>query len=87
MNSILNSAILHASRKLNVDYKLVEQIYMSYWSFIKNHLSGISIKEMSPEEFNSTHMNFNIPYIGKLFADPKKFQSYKHLNIKDNASD
>ena len=32
---------------------------------------------MSEEEFNSTTTNFNIPYIGKLYADYNKVIKYK----------
>ena len=41
---------------------------------------------MSEEEFNSTTTNFNIPYIGKLYADYNKVIKYKQrLKQYENA--
>jgi hypothetical protein len=65
---------------------LVEAVYQSYWKFFHEHVSSITIREMSEEEFNSTTTNFNIPYIGKLYADYNKIIKYKQrLKQYENA--
>lgn len=81
MNSALNSALRQASRELSVDLKLVEAVYKSYWKFIKEHISELSLTDISQEEFSSVTTNFNIPYIGKLYTDYEKIEKYKR-NLK-----
>lgn len=56
-------------------------VYNSYWQFIHEHLSTFSLKEMDEQTFNSTDTNFNIPYIGKLYAD---YDRIKHKPLKMN---
>jgi hypothetical protein len=65
-----------------VDYKLVEQVYRSYWKFIKETISEQPyLENVTEEEFNSITTNFNIPYIGKLYTSYNKIQKYnKKLN-------
>ena len=77
MNSTLNLAIQKVARKLSVDQKLVEAVYKSYWKFIKNQISSVSLKEISEEEFNSLDINFNLPYLGKLYVKYEKIERYR----------
>ena len=77
MNNTLNLAIQKVARKLSVDQKLVEVVYKSYWSFIKTQISSVSLKEISEEEFNSLNINFNLPYLGKLYVKYEKIERYK----------
>ena len=92
MNSTLNLAIRKVARKLSVDQKLVETVYKSYWKFIKNQISSVSLKEISEEEFNSLDINFNLPYLGKLYVKYEKIERYrrrlKYLeNVKTEESE
>ena len=77
-NSVLNSALKLTARKLSVDYKVVEAVYRSYWKFVKNTVDTKSFKGISKDEFDTLTTNFNIPYIGKLYASYDKIQ--KHNN-------
>ena len=85
MNSVLNSAIEKTSRELCIDRKTIEKVYLSYWKFIKATASGNPLKTMPYEEFVNARVNFNIPYIGKLYADYNKIKSYrKQFNYYQN---
>lgn len=91
MNSTLNLVLKKTARYFNIDYKLAEDIYKSYWKFIRETVSAKSIKEMTDEEFDSISMNINLPYLGKLYADKerlkryrKQLNYYRHVKIKEN---
>ena len=77
MNNTLNLALRKAARNLNIDNRIVEQVYKSYWNFIKNHISNLPLRELTKEEFDSTVSNFNLPSIGKLYADYNKIERYR----------
>ena len=95
MNSVLSSVLKKVARKHCVDQKLVEDIYKSYWLFIKTQVSSVALKEISEEEFNSTDTNFNLPYLGKLYVEYEKIEKYKrqmkyleeHVKAKKNQTD
>lgn len=77
MNNTLNLALRKAARNLNIDNRIVEQVYKSYWNFIRNHISNLPLRELTKEEFDSTVSNFNLPSIGKLYADYNKIERYR----------
>lgn len=84
------------SSELNLPPKVIEEIYRSYWYFIKNKISSLSLKDVKDEkEFNNLRTNFNIPNIGKLSCSYKEWlttkNNYKRLtngnkDKKDKAS-
>jgi hypothetical protein len=77
MNNSVNQAVKQVARKLCVDQKLVEQVYRSYWRFIKEHISSLNLRNIDKEEFDSIVTNFNIPYIGKLYVGYGRVEKYK----------
>lgn len=77
MNNSVNQAVKQVARKLSVDQKLVEQVYRSYWRFIKEHISSLNLRNIDKKEFDSIVTNFNIPYIGKLYAGYGRVEKYK----------
>lgn len=77
MNNSLNSVIQKTSRNLCLDKKIVEQIYRSYWNFIRNKIEELSLNNITEEELVSIESNFNLPYIGKLYVDYEKIEKYK----------
>lgn len=77
-NNVLNLALRQVSRKLSVDIRVVENVYRSYWMFVKDYITHLPLKTMSEEEFNSTVTNFNLPYIGKLYTNYDKVIKYKN---------
>lgn len=85
MNSTLNLALRQTARYFSISSKLVEEIYRSYWKFIKETVSSKSLKEISDEEFDSSNLNINLPYLGKLYADKEKLNKYRRqLNYYRN---
>ena len=77
-NNSLNLALQQTSRKLSVNQMIVKAVYKSYWKFIKEHISSLSIDTMNEEELASTVTNFNIPYIGKLYVSYDKVQRHRN---------
>jgi hypothetical protein len=76
MHNTINLAINKVARNLSVDRKLVEQVYKSYWLFIKEHISSLPLRELSREEYDSTVSNINLPFLGKLYVDYNKLEKY-----------
>lgn len=94
MSSTLDSAYRKTAMSFNVDPKLVETVYVSYWKFIKEIVSAKGFKEITDEEFDSSTLNVNIPYLGKLYADKEKLERYRrqlnyyrHVKIKEDKAD
>lgn len=77
MNNTLNLALRKVARNLSVDQKLVEQVYKSYWCFIKEHITNLPLRELSQDEYDSTVSNVNLPYLGKLYVDYNKLRKYQ----------
>ena len=78
MNNSLNIALTKVARKLSVDPKIVDSVYRSYWKFIKEHISSMTLEDMTQEEFDSVDTNFSLPYIGKLYVDYEKIIRYNN---------
>ena len=76
MNNTLSLALKKAARNLSVDQKLVEQVYKSYWLFIKEHISSLPLRELNQTEFDSTVSNVNLPFLGKLYVNYNKLAKY-----------
>ena len=94
MNNTLNSALRQSARKLSIDVKLVEQVYRSYWRFIREQIESLPLRTMTKEEFDLVDHNFNLPYIGKIYVDYEKIEKYRrHLKYiqdvksKENKAD
>ena len=82
MNSnALNSALKQTAKKLGVSLELVEQVYRSYWSFVRETIASIPLKTVTREEAKQLTTNFNIPYIGKLHVDYGQIIKY-HNRLK-----
>ena len=64
---IYSEAIKQVSTELGLPPKVVKEAYESLWTFIRNNIKALSLKEdLSKEEFDKLRTNFNIPSIGKL---------------------
>ena len=64
---IYSEAIKQVSIELGLPPKVVKEAYESYWTFIRNNIKALPLKEdLSKEEFDKLRTNFNIPSIGKL---------------------
>ena len=64
---IYSEAIKQVSIELGLPPKVVKEAYESLWTFIRNNIKALPLKEdLSKEEFDKLRTNFNIPSIGKL---------------------
>lgn len=64
---IYSEAIKQVSTELGLPPKVVKEAYESLWTFIRNNIKALPLKEdLSKEEFDKLRTNFNIPSIGKL---------------------
>lgn len=64
---IYSEAIKQVSIELGLPPKVVKEAYESLWTFIRNNIKALPLKEdLSREEFDKLRTNFNIPSIGKL---------------------
>lgn len=64
---IYSEAIKQVSIELELPPQVVKKAYESYWTFIRNKIKALPLKEdLSKEEFDKLRTNFNVPSIGKL---------------------
>ena len=92
MNNTLNLALKKVARNISVDQKLVEQVYKSYWYFIREHISSLPLRDLSQEEYDSTVSNINLPFLGKLYVDYNKLARYHkerklYIDVKTKESE
>lgn len=78
-NNSLNLALKQVSKELSVPLKLVEQVYKSYWCFIRETATNLPLKTITEEEAKQITTNFNIPFIGKLHVNYNQIKRYHKL--------
>ena len=87
---IYSEAIKQVSIELGLPPQVVKEAYESYWTFIRNNIKALPLKEdLSKEEFDKLRTNFNVPSIGKLSCTYDRFigikKRLKYLNkLKDD---
>ena len=70
--------ILDVSRNLDISPDVIEKVYKAYWSFIKETIQALPLKDnLSEEEFSTLKTNFNVPSIGKLCVTWNRFVGCK----------
>ena len=70
--------ILDVSRNLDISPDVVEKVYKAYWSFIKETIQALPLKDnLSEEEFSTLTTNFNVPSLGKLACTLDKYNRVK----------
>lgn len=77
----INEVLRGVAIKNKVSSKEVEEIIDSMYKFIYNTTPTLKLKSKSLEEIENTKKNFNIPGIGKLYFNIKRFT--KIINIKN----
>ena len=66
--------ILDVSRNLDISPDVIEKVYKAYWSFIKETIQALPLKDnLSEEEFLTLKTNFNVPSLGKLCVTWNRF--------------
>jgi hypothetical protein len=64
---IYSEAIKQVAIELELPPQVVKEAYESYWTYIRNNIKALPLKEdLSKEEFDKLRTNFNIPSIGKM---------------------
>ena len=70
--------ILDVSRNLDISPDVIEKVYKAYWSFIKETIQALPLKDnLSEEEFSTLKTNFNVPSLGKLACTLNKYNRVK----------
>ena len=70
--------ILDVSRNLDISPDVIEKVYKAYWSFIKETIQALPLKDnLSEEEFVTLKTNFNVPSLGKLTCTLDKYNRVK----------
>lgn len=83
---IYSEAIKQVSTELGLPPQVVKEAYESYWTFIRNNIKALPLKEdLSKEEFDKLRTNFNIPSIGKLSCTYDRMigvkKRFEHIRI------
>jgi len=66
------------SKELNVPEEVVDAAYKSFFTFIREAIVDLPLKEeLSEEEFNELKTNFNIPALGKLHCTYERYLGMK----------
>lgn len=87
---IYSEAIKQVSIELGLPPQVVKEAYESFWTFIRNSIKALPLKEdLSKEEFDKLRTNFNVPSLGKLSCTYDRFigikKKLKYLNkLKDD---
>ena len=84
--------ILDVSRNLDISPDVIEKVYKAYWSFIKETIQALPLKDnLSEEEFSTLKTNFNVPSLGKLACTldrytrvKKRFKLIKNFRNAEN---
>ena len=70
--------ILDVSRNLDISPDVIEKVYKAYWSFIKETIQALPLKDnLSEDEFSTLKTNFNVPSLGKLACTLDKYNRVK----------
>ena len=81
------------SEELHLKEDVVDEVYKSFYAFIRETISSLPLKdELTEEEFNKLKTNFNIPAIGKLHCTYERYKGMKERgkyikNLKEKYED
>lgn len=75
---IYSEAIKQVSTELGLPPQVVKEAYESYWTYIRNNIKALPLKEdLSKEEFDKLRTNFNVPSIGKMSVTWERYLGKK----------
>lgn len=70
--------ISQVAKETGLPCELVKKTYKSFWRAVKEHIEALPLKDnLSDEEFLKLQPNVNIPSIGKLYVDLKRYKRVK----------
>lgn len=77
----MKKTISKLSYQLNLPEKVIINAYKSYWMHIREKIESLPLKEdLTEEQFNALKVNFNIPFLGKLFCTYDRWKKLKEIN-------
>ena len=82
---LLDNITKEVSSKLGLPRQVVLNTYKSFWEFIKGKIEELPLKEdLTEEDFNDLKVNFNLPYIGKIYCNYDTYVKKKEIHYKSN---
>ena len=68
------------AKDLDIPEEIIEITYKLYWMFIRKTIKDLPLKEeLTPEEFDSLRVDFNVPSLGKLICDRDSYFKIKNI--------
>lgn len=82
--TLLNKVIKEVAEDINLPYEEVKDIYMAFWKVIKINVESLPLKkDLTEEEFQNLTVNFNIPFLGKLYCTYPQYLKLRKSYIKN----
>ena len=75
---ILNEIIAKVSTELNLPEDLVKKTYSEYWSYIRNTIEDLPLKnDLTQTDFSELRTNINVPSLGKINCTYERYIGMK----------
>lgn len=75
---ILNEIIAKVSTELNLPEDLVRKTYSEYWSYIRNTIENLPLKNnLTQTDFSELRTNINVPSLGKINCTYERYIGMK----------
>ena len=74
----LNEIIAKVSTELNLPEDLVRKTYSEYWSYIRNTIEDLPLKDnLTQTDFSELRTNINVPSLGKINCTYERYIGMK----------
>lgn len=74
----LNEIIAKVSTELNLPENLVRKTYSEYWSYIRNTIEDLPLKnDLTQTDFSELRTNINVPSLGKINCTYERYIGMK----------
>ena len=74
----LNEIIAKVSTELNLPENLVRKTYSEYWSYIRNTIEDLLLKnDLTQTDFSELRTNINVPSLGKINCTYERYIGMK----------
>lgn len=74
----LNEIIVKVSTELNLPEDLVKKTYSEYWSYIRNTIEDLPLKNnLTQADFSELRTNINVPSLGKINCTYERYIGMK----------
>lgn len=74
----LNEIITKVSTELNLPEDLVKKTYSEYWSYIRNTIEDLPLKNnLTQADFSELRTNINVPSLGKINCTYERYIGMK----------